>query len=142
MVVLMGGLRVLNANSDASSLVGVLTDRPEALTNDFFTNLLDENTTWSPVGDDGKVFRGVRPTGNPWKASRVDLVMGSNAQLRAISEAYASADSITHFVNDFVRAWTKVMMLDRFDLLRIPNDDDITSETVFLWSSKRNVSKL
>ena len=142
MVVLLGGLRVLNANADASSLVGVLTDRPEALTNDFFTNLLDENTTWSPVGDDGKVFRGVRPTGNPWKASRVDLVMGSNAQLRAISEAYASADSITHFVNDFVRAWTKVMMLDRFDLLRIPNDDDITSETVFLWSSKRNVSKL
>ena len=142
MVVLLGGLRVLNANADASSLVGVLTDRPEALTNDFFTNLLDEYTTWSPVGDDGKVFCGVRPTGKPWKASRVDLVMGSNAQLRAISEAYASVDSSNHFVNDFVRAWTKVMMLDRFDLLHIPNDDGITTETVFLWSSKRNVSKL
>ena len=140
MVVLLGGLRVLNANWDRS-FVGVLTDRPEALSNDFFTNLLDENTNWSAVGD-GKLFRGNRPTGNPWMASRVDLVLGSNAQLRAICEAYACDDSNQHFLNDFVSAWTKVMMLDRFDLLRSTNDDGATTESFFLWSSKRHFSKL
>eukprot|EP00579_Thalassiosira_antarctica_P006488 CAMPEP_0201892124 /NCGR_PEP_ID=MMETSP0902-20130614/35804_1 /ASSEMBLY_ACC=CAM_ASM_000551 /TAXON_ID=420261 /ORGANISM="Thalassiosira antarctica, Strain CCMP982" /LENGTH=763 /DNA_ID=CAMNT_0048423505 /DNA_START=85 /DNA_END=2373 /DNA_ORIENTATION=- len=103
MVALVGGLRVLNANTD-KSLVGVLTDRPGVLTTDFFTNLLDDSTVWSPVGD-GKLFKGSRSAGQPWKASRVDLVMGSNSQLRAISEAYASADSSQYFVKDFINAW-------------------------------------
>jgi catalase-peroxidase len=116
MVVLIGGLRVLNANTDQQSLVGVLTDRPGTLDNEYFINLLDENTTWSPVGD-GKFFRGNRPTGEPWIASRVDLVLGSNAQLRAVCEAYACADSGQYFLHDFVSSWTKVTMLDRFDLI-------------------------
>jgi len=116
MVVLVGGLRVLNA-TNSSQGVGVLTDRPEVLTNDFFTNLLDENTVWSPAGN---LFQGTRSAGGqPWTASRVDLVMASNAQLRAVSESYASADSSPYFINDFVNAWTKVMCLDRFDLLRL-----------------------
>lgn len=138
MVVLLGGLRVLNVNSDRSA-VGVLTDRPESLSNDFFTHLLDENTTWLPVGD-GKFFKGNRLTGTSWIASRLDLVMGSSAQLRAICEAYACFDSNLHFVNDFVSAWVKVTMLDRFDLLSTANDDNST--TVFLWSLRRHVSKL
>lgn len=111
MVVLVGGLRVLNVNTD-NPLVGVLTDRPGVLTNDFFTNLLDDDTTWSPVGD-GKLFQGSRSVGKPWTASRVDLVMGSNSQLRAVSEAYACADSSQYFVKDFINAWAKVTMLDR-----------------------------
>jgi catalase-peroxidase len=115
MVVLLGGLRVLNANTD-QELVGVLTDRPGTLDNAFFINLLDENTTWLPVSD-GKYFRGNRPAGEPWTASRVDLVFGSNAQLRAVCEAYACADSNNFFLHDFVSSWTKVTMLDRFDLL-------------------------
>jgi catalase-peroxidase len=123
MVALLGGLRVLNANSD-NSLVGVLTERPGLLTNDFFINLLDDGTVWSPVGADGRLFTGSRAVGAPWTASRVDLVLGSNSQLRAISEAYASADSASHFLRDFVNAWTKVTMLDRFDLLRGPHGQD------------------
>ncbi|KAL3808863.1 hypothetical protein ACHAXA_004150 [Cyclostephanos tholiformis] len=115
MVVLVGGLRVLNANTD-QSLVGVLTDRPGTLDNAYFINLLDENTTWLPLGD-GKSFQGNRPMGEPWTASRVDLVLGSNAQLRAVCEAYACADSSQYFLRDFVSSWTKVTMLDRFDLL-------------------------
>mmetsp|Transcript_49680 Transcript_49680/g.105613 ORF Transcript_49680/g.105613 Transcript_49680/m.105613 type:complete len:228 (-) Transcript_49680:88-771(-) len=118
MVALVGGFRALNANADGS-LVGVLTDRPGVLSNDFFVNLLDDDTSWSPAGD-GKLFEGCRPAGGkPWKASRVDLVMGSNSQLRAISEAYACADSSHFFVRDFVNAWVKVTMLDRFDLLNV-----------------------
>jgi catalase-peroxidase len=140
MVVLLGGLRVLNANSE-TSLVGVLTDQPETLSNDFFTNLLDENTIWSSAGD-GKLFRGDRLMGRPWMASRVDLVMGSNSQLRAICEAYACCDSNLQFVNDFVSAWVKVTMLDRFDLVRTANDDNSTTESFFLWSSKRRMCKL
>ena len=113
MVVLVGGLRVLNAKG-----VGVLTDRPGVLTNDFFTNLLDENTVWSPAGS---LFQGRSAGGQPWTASRVDLILGSNSQLRAVSESYASTDSSPYFINDFINAWTKVMNLDRFDLLRPDN---------------------
>ena len=116
MVVLVGGLRVLNANTNSSQGVGVLTDRPGVLTNDFFTNLLDENTVWSPAGN---LFQRSRSAGGqPWTASRVDLILASNAQLRAVSEVYACADSSPYFINDFINAWTKVMCLDRFDLLR------------------------
>lgn len=124
MVVLVGGLRVLNANTD-QSLVGVLTDHPGTLDNAYFINLLDEHTTWSPVGD-GKFFRGNRPTGKPWTASRVDLVFGSNSQLRAVCEAYACADSSRHFLQDFVSSWTKVTMLDRFDLIPVKRAEDLS----------------
>ena len=137
MVVLVGGLRVLNANTDSSQNVGVLTDRHGALTNDFFTNLLDENTTWSPIG--GGLFQASHP-GKRWMASRVDLVLGSNSQLRAISEAYASSDSEQYFIKDFINAWTKVTMLDRFDLLQAKNVESKT-ESLFLWTST-TVSRL
>ena len=117
MTVLIGGLRVLNANT-ASSKLGVFTTRPETLTNDFFVNLLDMDTTWrkSPVCE--HFFEGVdRKTGKAkWTASSVDLVFGSNSQLRAIAEVYATEDSQEKFVLDFIAAWTKVMNLDRFDL--------------------------
>ncbi|KAL9185953.1 hypothetical protein ACHAXT_003730 [Thalassiosira profunda] len=138
MVLLVGGLRVLNASTDSNSGAGVLTDRPGELTNDFFINVLDDNTTWTPLGD-GKLFRGSRSTGEPWLASRVDLVIGSNSQLRAIAEAYASADAHHHFLEGFVNAWTKVTMLDRFDLIH-PSRATAT-ETTFLWS-KTQVSRL
>ena len=115
--VLVGGMRALNANVGQSEH-GVLTKRPETLTNDFFVNLLDMNTTWqaSPASDG--VFQGRdRTTEAPkWTGSRVDLLLGSNSQLRAVSEVYASADSKEAFVKDFVAAWTKVMNLDRFDV--------------------------
>ena len=115
--VLVGGMRALNANVGQSEH-GVLTKRPETLTNDFFVNLLDMNTTWqaSPASDG--VFNGRdRTTEAPkWTGSRVDLLFGSNSQLRAVSEVYASADSKEAFVKDFVAAWTKVMNLDRFDV--------------------------
>mmetsp|Transcript_13306 Transcript_13306/g.19938 ORF Transcript_13306/g.19938 Transcript_13306/m.19938 type:complete len:131 (-) Transcript_13306:65-457(-) len=130
----MGGLRVLNANTD-SSQIGVLTEQPGVLTNDFFTNILDDNVKWSPSAD-GKLFRGTRSTGRDWTASRVDLVIGSNSQLRAIAESYASADSAEYFLRDFINAWVKVMMLDRFDLLRGEDVDEST--TVF----SRRPSKL
>ena len=117
MTVLIGGLRVLNANYGGSRH-GVFTERPETLTNDFFVNLLDMGTEWKPVSDAQEVFEGRdRETGKvKWTATRVDLVFGHNSQLRAISEVYACADAKEKFVQDFVAAWDKVMNLDRFDL--------------------------
>ncbi len=117
MTVLIGGLRVLNANYDQSKL-GVFTERPETLTNDFFVNLLDMDTVWHKSGDSEYVFEGLdRETGDvKWTATSVDLVFGSNSQLRAIAEVYASEDGKKKFVNDFVAVWNKVMTLDRFDL--------------------------
>jgi catalase-peroxidase len=97
---------------------GVFTKRPEALTNDFFVNLLDMGTEWKTVSDGKDVFEGRdRKTGEvKWTATRVDLVFGSNSQLRTLAEVYGSADAQAKFVQDFVAAWTKVMNLDRFDL--------------------------
>jgi catalase-peroxidase len=117
MTVLVGGLRVLNANVGRSPH-GVLTRRPETLTNDFFVNLLDMGTVWKAVSDAKDLFEGRdRKTGQmKWTATRVDLVFGSNSQLRARAEVYASADAQEQFVHDFVAAWTRVMNLDRFDL--------------------------
>jgi catalase-peroxidase len=117
MTVLVGGLRALGANVKQSHL-GVLTSTPESLTNDFFVNLLDMGTTWTPTSDDAETFEG-RDTGTgdvKWTASRVDLVFGSHSELRALAEVYASDDSKQKFVADFVAAWDKVMNLDRFDL--------------------------
>ncbi|HEV8556225.1 MAG TPA: catalase/peroxidase HPI [Actinophytocola sp.] len=116
MTVLVGGLRVLGANSGRSPL-GVLTSTPGSLTNDFFVNLLDLGTTWTACAD-GKTFEGSdRATGEVrWTASRVDLVFGSNSELRALAEVYASDDAPEKFVHDFVAAWDKVMNLDRYDL--------------------------
>ena len=117
MTVLIGGLRVLNANHGQSPH-GVFTERPETLTNDFFVNLLDMRTEWKPTAEDEDVFEGRdRSTGEPkWTGTRVDLVFGSNSQLRAVAEVYGSADSQEKFVHDFVAAWDKVMNLDRFDV--------------------------
>jgi len=117
MTVLVGGLRVLKANYDRSDL-GVFTDRPQTLTNDFFVNLLDMGTTWQPTSEAEDTFEGRdRRTGElKWTGSRFDLVFGSNSQLRALAEVYASDDARQKFVRDFVAAWTKVMNLDRFDL--------------------------
>ena len=129
MTVIVGGLRVLGANHKGAKL-GVFTKRPETLTNDFFTNLLDMGTTWKlddvqalveawkATSDAGDTFEGRdRKTGAvKWTGSRADLVFGSNSQLRAIAEVYASNDSTEKFVRDFVAAWDKVMNLDRFDL--------------------------
>ena len=115
--VLVGGLRVLGANQDKSSR-GVLTSRPGALTNDFFVNLLDLGTVWTATDDSGQQFEGRdRGTGAvKWTASRVDLIFGSNSQLRALAEVYGADDAGGKFVRDFVSAWTKVMELDRFDI--------------------------
>ncbi|MGV9006470.1 MAG: catalase/peroxidase HPI [Brevundimonas sp.] len=117
MTVLVGGLRVLDANAGRSQH-GVFTDRPGALTNDFFVNLLDMDTVWTPTAADADAFEGRdRATGQTkWTGTRVDLVFGSHSQLRAVAEVYACADSQAKFVRDFVAAWTKVMNLDRFDL--------------------------
>jgi len=117
MTVLVGGMRVLNANF-GSSRHGVFTRRPETLTNDFFVNLLDMGTEWKAVSDARDVFEGRdRATGErKWTGTRVDLVFGSNSQLRALAEVYGSSDAQAKFVRDFVAAWTKVMNLDRFDL--------------------------
>ena len=117
MTVLVGGLRVLNANSGRSAH-GVFTDRPGTLTNDFFVNLLDIATAWKPSAADDGTFEGTdRETGElKWTATAVDLVFGSNSQLRAIAEVYASSDAAEVFAGDFVAAWNKVMNLDRFDL--------------------------
>jgi catalase-peroxidase len=119
MTVLVGGMRVLGANVGQSQH-GVFTKRPEALTNDFFVNLLDMSTEWKAASNDADVFEGRdRKTGKPkWTATRVDLIFGSNSQLRALAEVYASADAQKKFVDDFVAAWNKVMNLDRFDLAR------------------------
>ena len=118
MTVLLGGMRVLNANTGQASH-GVFTKNPETLTNDFFINLLDLGTTWKAVADDENVFEGRdRATGDlKWTGTRVDLIFGSNSELRAIAEVYGSQDAKERFVNDFVAAWTKVMNLDRFDLV-------------------------
>ncbi|SOD12033.1 catalase/peroxidase HPI [Pedobacter xixiisoli] len=118
LTVLIGGLRALNANHDGSAH-GVLTSKPEQLTNDFFINLLDMGTAWKATGQDKELYEGQdRNTGTTkWTATRADLVFGSNAELRAIAEVYASADAKEKFANDFVAAWTKVMNLDRFDLV-------------------------
>jgi catalase-peroxidase len=117
MTVLIGGMRVLNANFGQSQH-GVFTKRPEALTNDFFVNLLDMNTTWKATSEDKDVFQGRdRATGKlKWTGTRVDLIFGSNSQLRAIAEVYGCADSQEKFLHDFIAAWNKVMNLDRFDL--------------------------
>jgi catalase-peroxidase len=117
MTVLIGGMRVLNANVGGSDH-GVLTDRPEALSNDFFVNLLDMGTEWKPASDKADVFEGLdRQTGDrKWTGTRVDLVFGSNSELRALAEVYAGEDAEAKFVKDFVAAWTKVMNLDRFDI--------------------------
>ncbi|NLT58256.1 MAG: catalase/peroxidase HPI, partial [Clostridiales bacterium] len=117
MTVLLGGMRVLGANYGGAPH-GVFTKRPEALTNDFFVNLLDMGTAWKPVNEDAKVFEGRdRATGElKWTATRVDLSFGANAELRAIAEIYASDDAREKFAHDFVSAWNKVMNADRFDL--------------------------
>ena len=117
MTVLVGGLRVLKANFGGAPH-GVFTKRPEALTNDFFVNLLDMGTEWKPLSQDADVFEGRdRQTGNlKWTGTRVDLVFGSNSQLRALAEVYGSSDAEKKFIHDFVAAWNKVMNLDRFGL--------------------------
>jgi catalase-peroxidase len=117
MTVLVGGLRVLGANAQQSP-IGVLTDRPGTLTNDFFVNLLDLDTAWTATSADASAFEGRDASGAvKWTGSRADLVFGSNSELRALAEVYASDDAAESFVNDFVKAWTKVMNLDRFDLV-------------------------
>jgi catalase-peroxidase len=117
MTVLIGGMRVLNANVGRSEL-GVFTKQPETLTHDFFVNLLDMNTEWQASSTSKHVFEGRdRATGEPkWTGTSVDLIFGSNSQLRAIAEVYACDDSQQAFVRDFVAAWAKVMNLDLFDL--------------------------
>ena len=116
MTVLLGGLRVLG-NNYGDSPHGVLTESPGSLTNDFFVNLLDMKTEWKPT-DDKNVFNGVcRLTGaQKWTATRVDLVFGSNAQLRAVAEVYACDDAKEKYLHDFIAAWNKIMNADRFDL--------------------------
>ncbi|MFY9748243.1 MAG: catalase/peroxidase HPI [Acidobacteriaceae bacterium] len=118
MTVLIGGMRVLNTNAGQAKH-GVFTRRPEALTNDFFVNLLDMGTEWKPVSDAQDVFEGRdRKTGElKWTGTRVDLIFGSNSELRALAEVYGSADNQKKFIRDFVAAWDKVMSLDRFDLV-------------------------
>ena len=117
MTVLVGGMRVLNTNFNKSQQ-GIFTNRPEVLTNDFFVNLTDFGTKWSGISDSDDVFEGIdRMTGNiKWMGTRVDLIFGSNSELRALAELYACEDSEEQFVNDFVAAWTKVMNLDRFEI--------------------------
>jgi catalase-peroxidase len=117
MTVLLGGLRVLNANYN-NSQNGVLTSNKDKLTNDFFVNLLDMNTVWTPLADSKEIFEGKdRKSGKlKWTATRNDLIFGSNSELRAVAEVYASSTNTEKFAKDFVKAWTKVMNLDRFDV--------------------------
>jgi len=119
MTVLVGGMRALGANY-GNTRHGVFTDRPGTLTNDYFVNLLDMGIEWTPVSEDADLFEGRdRKTGElKWTATRVDLIFGANSQLRAIAEVYGSDDAQEKFVHDFIKAWTKVMNLDRFDLVR------------------------
>lgn len=128
MTVLVGGLRVLGANSGDTQL-GVFTERPETLTNDFFVNLLAMDTHWQKSADNDEVFEAIdRETGDiKWTGTRVDLVFGSNSQLRAIAEVYASDDANGKFVSDFVAAWNKVMSLDRFELEKAAGTDAKTA---------------
>ena len=118
MTVLVGGMRVLNANTGQSKY-GVFTESPGVLSNDFFTSLLDMSTKWTKSSNSDGVYEGRdRDTGRiKWRATPVDLIFGSNSELRAVAEVYASADSEQKFIQDFINAWTKVMRLDRFDLL-------------------------
>jgi len=117
MTVLVGGMRSLNANFDESNH-GILTNRPGTLSNDFFTNLLSMDTYWTPMDEDEMIFEGKsRATDEVvWTATRADLIFGSNSELRALSEVYASSDGGDKFVTDFINAWVKVMNLDRFDI--------------------------
>ena len=117
MTVLIGGMRVLDTNFD-NSKHGVFTKKLGVLTNDYFTNLLDMNTTWKETDRSEQTFIGVdrKTKKTKWKGTRVDLILGSNSQLRAIAEVYACGDSMEKFINDFVAAWAKVMNADRFDL--------------------------
>ncbi len=117
LTVLLGGMRVLNTNFDGSRH-GVFTNNPEALTNHFFVNLLGEGIKWTATSDAGDLFEGreIATGGIKWTATRADLVFGSNSELRALAEVYASDDSEEKLVKDFVAAWAKVMNLDRFDL--------------------------
>jgi catalase-peroxidase len=118
MTMLVGGMRVLKTNFGGAQH-GVFTKRPEALTNDFFVNLLDMGTEWKPVSKDADVFEGRdRKTGAvKWTGTRIDLVFGSSSQLRALAEVYGSSDAEKKFIHDFVAAWNKVMNLDRFELV-------------------------
>jgi catalase-peroxidase len=118
MTVLVGGLRVLGANWDGSSL-GVFTDRPGVLTNDFFVNLLDLGTTWKPLDPASHAFEGSKDGSGESVGigTRFDLLFGSNSELRALAEVYASDDATEKFVRDFVKAWGRVTELDRFDLV-------------------------
>ncbi|HEY6170751.1 MAG TPA: peroxidase family protein, partial [Candidatus Kapabacteria bacterium] len=114
MTVLIGGMRSMNANFDGSAL-GVFTKNPGALTNDFFVNLLDMSVAWAPAADGNTFNAHNRKTGKvDWTATRADLVFGSNSELRAVAEVYASSDANDKFVNDFIAAWNKVMNADRF----------------------------
>ena len=117
MTVLVGGMRVLGTNFGGTRH-GVFTGRPGALTNDFFVNLLDMSTTWKATAGDDGVFESRDRAADElkWTGTRVDLIFGSNSQLRALAEVYACEDSMEKFLHDFVAAWNKVMMLDRFDL--------------------------
>ena len=117
MTVLLGGLRVLNANVGQSKH-GVFTNKPESLTNDFFKNLLDSTTQWKATSEAKEVYEGLDPKSGKikWTATRADLIFGSNSQLRALTEVYGSLDAQEQFVRAFVAAWNKVMNLDRFDL--------------------------
>ena len=117
MTVLVGGMRVLDSNYDGSKH-GVFTKKKEALTNDFFINLLDMNTTWKETNKEETLFEGRDRKTNKvkWTGTRADLLFGSNSQLRAIAEVYACEDAMPKFISDFVSAWNKVMNLDRFDI--------------------------
>ena len=117
MTVLVGGMRALNANYDGSS-TGILTSSPGKLTNDFFVNLADISTTWSPIsGSNNELFQGKDHSGKvKYTASRADLIFGSHPELRAITEVYGAGDGQSKFVKDFVAAWTKVSNLDRYDV--------------------------
>ncbi len=117
MTVLLGGMRVLNTNYE-QTLHGVFTKNPETLSNDFFINLLDMGIVWNPVSEDSGIFEGrdLKTNDLKWTGTRVDLIFGSNSQLRAIAEVYAGDDAQDKFIHDFVAAWNKVMNADRFDL--------------------------
>lgn len=115
---MIGGMRVLDTNYGQTPF-GVFTERKETLTNDFFVNLLDMGIVWKPVSDDKRIFEGRDRSTNElkWTATRVDLIFGSNSQLRAIAETYACDDAEERFIRDFIAAWNKVMNADRFDIV-------------------------